>query len=180
MDNRSKKCPKCGFKMTDNYCLKCGYTKNIFINNMDKYKENISDIELYFKDSYSSILHSENNKKIFLLGPIYLSYRNNFILGILFCILEFFSSFYLAKKFLAMFIALYIFIFNIIFLRFLYMFFFDLIVLEMGKLKIKKMSKKYKDNYYEKLENSRPNSLIKAILSIILWALIIYLFAYFY
>lgn len=177
-------CPKCGFRMylskayPNPFCPKCGYVDGISLLNIDKYHEPLSDMELYFKDSFSSILYGQNNKKNFILGPIYLSYRNHLLLGIIFCNFEFFSSFYLAKMFLSLYIALYVFIFHVIFLRLLYMCFFDIIIFKLAKIKLKKMSKR--ENYLEELKRHKPNSVVKAILCIIIWIICIYLFAYFY
>lgn len=173
------RCPKCGFYLVDgNYCVKCGYQRSITIYDTKKYDENVSDLELYFKDSYLSILHGGNNKKIFVLGPLYLSYRNYLLLGLIFGVIEFFTSFYLAKLFLFMNIALYVFVFNVLIWRFIYMWFFDIVVLYIGKYRIQRL-KKY-NNYKEILVNNKPNTIWKALVCLILWGVIIYLFVLYY
>ena len=180
MELNIMKCPKCGFNLTDNnYCVRCGYQKNLM--NVKKYTENVSDLELYFKDSYSSILHGENNMKIFLLGFAYLSYRNNLLLGIIFGIFEFFSMFYFARFILRAgfgILTTFFAILYIIILRFLYMFFFDLIVLYIGKYRLKKIKKNI--HYKEKLLIIKPNSIFKCIVSFLVLVCIITLFVAFY
>ena len=179
---KNEKCPNCGFYLTNNnYCIRCGYQNNLTIINMEKYTENVSDLELYFKDSYSSILHGENNMKIFLLGFAYLSYRNNLLLGIIFGIFEFFSMFYFARFILRSgfgILTTFFAIIYIIILRFLYMFFFDLIVLHIGKHRLKKIKKDL--HYKEILLTIKSNSIFKCIVSFLVLGCIITLFAIFY
>ena len=180
MESKIEKCPKCGFNLRDNnYCVRCGYQKNMKV--AEKYIENFSDLELYFKDSYSSILHGENNMKIFLLGFAYLSYRNNLFLGIIFGIFEFFSMFYFARFILRSglgILATFFAIIYIILLRFLYMFFFDLIVLHIGKQRLKKMKKNI--HYKNILLSIKSNSILKCIINILVLGCIITLFAIYY
>ena len=79
---KNEKCPKCGFGLVDNnYCVRCGYIKNITIEKMEKYQEPTKEIELYLKEDYLKILHQENILKILILGPFYLGYLNFPILG---------------------------------------------------------------------------------------------------
>lgn len=74
---KQEKCPKCGFFLTDNnYCIKCGYQKNITINDLKLTGE--SELELVLGNDYQKILYGQNSILIFLLGPLYICYRNFF------------------------------------------------------------------------------------------------------
>ena len=170
---KNEKCPN------NNYCVRCGYQRSIKI--AEKYSENVSDLELYFKDSYSSILHGENNMKIFLLGFAYLSYRNNLFLGILFGVFEFFSMFYFARFILRSGLGILTTFFAIIYiilLRFVYMFFFDLIVLHIGKYRLKKIKKNI--HYKKILLSIKSNSIFKCVISFLVLGGIITIFAIYY
>ena len=89
MELKIEKCPKCGFNLTDNnYCVRCGYQKNMVVS--EKYDNKVTEEEIVLGNSYQSILHNENGFKIFLMGPLYLCYRKFIISGSLLFALDLF------------------------------------------------------------------------------------------
>lgn len=80
------KCPKCGKRMTKDFCMFCGYMLDGNFIKKTNYK--ISDLEKAFGNEYKKIVRNENKWLIFLLGPLYFGYRNYFFLGL---ILEIFN-----------------------------------------------------------------------------------------
>ena len=175
--NNKNKCPKCGFTLTKNYgtkpyCVKCGYTENVFLYDMSKYNSKESDLELFFKDEQERYIHNQNTLLIFILGPLFFSYSGFFWLGM---ILTFFS---LRIGFLIYYNLGFIVFFSIfLFVRFFYMTFLNTIILLLIKFKIHFLKKHYK-NYKELISKHKQTSVIYVFLAFImaiLLSIIIYL-----
>lgn len=83
-----KKCPKCGFYMTDNYCIKCGYIEGNSITDIQVYSNQVDDAEVLLGNDYQQVLHNEHLFLIFLMGPLYFWYRKLFFTGTVLYILD--------------------------------------------------------------------------------------------
>ena len=80
------KCEKCGGKIVNGCCINCGYMINGNYSKMED-TDNFIDIKNY----NSSFDEMYRNEKIYLpiiLGPLYFSYRNHVLLGILFSTID--------------------------------------------------------------------------------------------
>ena len=73
------KCPKCGKKMTKDFCMFCGYMLNGNYIHKTNYK--VNDLAKALGDDYDKVIRNENKFLIFFLGPLYFAYRNYFFLG---------------------------------------------------------------------------------------------------
>lgn len=141
---KKEKCPKCNFYLTENYCVKCGYTKNIFSTNIKKY-DSINEVELYLKDNYQKVVYNKNLLLIFILGPLYFSYFKFYILGFTLFIIEFMIS-YVINNLLSPYglgiepLVIFYFI-----SRLFYLLFSNLLVLKLIKKKITTMKEKNRD-----------------------------------
>ena len=87
-------CPKCGKPLHKDFCMHCGYMLNGNIIDTKK-KIEASKLEKYLGNDYEAIIHNENTKIIFFLGPLYFSYHNYFFLG---TILSFFDTYIILKS----------------------------------------------------------------------------------
>ncbi len=74
------KCPKCGKPLHKDFCMHCGYMLNGNVIDTKK-KIEASKLEKYLGDDFDKIIHNENIKQVFILGPLYFSYRNFLFLG---------------------------------------------------------------------------------------------------
>ncbi len=81
------KCPKCGKPLHKDFCMYCGYMANGNIIDTKK-KIEASKLEKYLGNDFETIIHNENAKEIFILGPLYFSYRNYFVLGTVLTLLD--------------------------------------------------------------------------------------------
>ena len=179
---KNEKCPKCGFGLVDNnYCVRCGYVKNITIEKMEKYQEPTKEIELYLKEDYLKILHQENILKILILGPFYLGYLNFPILGTILELIEliilylgFSINNYLWEGGLPPLIFSLI---NFIIIRILEATFFDLMIL---KLINKKIDKLKKSNKKEIFYQHKGHSILKLFISILLTILFLIIWVIIY
>ena len=151
-------CSKCGGKIVDGCCIKCGYMVN---GNKIKSTSEDKNYELkIFNKNFDKICMNKNLLLIALLGPLYFSYMGHFFLGtilVIFDIVYFIASnmftSILNMVFFNMLSVTLLKIFIVVFNRLLYIIFANKICLLLDKLKIKKIKKKYKENYIEKLEN---------------------------
>lgn len=69
-------CPNCNIELKKNYCLKCGYMDNG--SNIDNVGNpwQANEYQMYLKEDYEDVLANKNYKFVFIIGPLYLAYRN--------------------------------------------------------------------------------------------------------
>lgn len=165
------KCPKCHSEVLDGCCLKCGYMFNGNTVSLEEPRDRNQDIKLFDSD-FEKICRNDNYYMPLLLGPFYFSYRNNFLLGFILGIMDFFLfnlcvflAGYLQSLGIIM-IIVYIFINRII-----YASFSNELCIAVDKLKIRKIKKKYGLNYHEKLLQHH-NSFLKVFITLGLYILI--------
>lgn len=169
----SKYCPKCGFYMISNNCPKCGYeNESVHLN---KYKTEITDLELLLKDDYQKIIHNQNSFLIILLGPLYFSYYNFYLSSFIFTIIELFINYIIISYINSMdtvsSIALMpLFIAFFIIQRIIYLSFYNTLLLVLIKKKLTKIKKK--DNYKELIYKYAPKSILRPILVVLILILI--------
>lgn len=175
-------CPNCGKKMTKNFCMFCGYISNgNYITNNDS---KISDIEKAFGDEYNVIVKNDNKLFVFLLGPLYFSYRNYFFLGLTLEILNIISYFILYNIFynltnigpftFAPILILFYFLLN----KFFWVIISNPIyILLMNKKinRIKKQCKMNKDEYIANIKIRNIYKLICVVISICLIPIIVFI-----
>ncbi len=155
------KCKNCGGIIYNGCCLKCGLMENgNFIQNPKK-EPKIEEIEKYNED-YDIMLHNENWYVPFIIGHLYFSYRNYFLLGILFEIIEIFfqiAAFYIQAKtiFQDLLSVLLTFILSFLFVRIIISIIANPIILFFDKKKVKM---KYKHKIFK--------SMIKLIVHILI------------
>lgn len=175
MSNREENqvCPKCGFYLTDGkYCVKCGYSKEIFLHDMSVYDMEESDMELFLKDKFTRYVYNKNNFLVFILGPLFFSYSGFYWLGMLLTFFLFRIDFLVLYNY-----GLTIFLLFFFFMRFVYVCFFNSVVIWLIKLKIYMIKRKFK-NYKEIIKKIRPTSILYVILALIMaicLSIIIYL-----
>ena len=173
----SSNCPKCGFYLISSNCPKCGYEKeHIYI---EKYKTEQSNLEFFLKDDYLKIIHNKNKKLIILLGPLYFSYYKFPITSIIFTSIELFIHYIMSINlttggFLSTTLLILIFTMDLIFLRIIYLSFYNTLLLNLQKNKLSKI--KQKDNYKELIYKYKPKS-IKILITTILIIFIILIIA---
>ena len=80
-------CPNCKIEMKNGCCLRCGLLENGNYINHQEVKSKYDEIREYH-DDFDNLYHNENWYVPFIFGHLYFSYRNYFILGLIFEILE--------------------------------------------------------------------------------------------
>ena len=76
-------CKKCGGKIINNCCIRCGLLTN---GNMVKQDEEVTDnhhVQRLYNKNFDTMNRNEKTYINFLLGPLYFSYRGHLILGII-------------------------------------------------------------------------------------------------
>lgn len=165
----NNKCPKCGFYLISSNCPKCGYeSEHIYI---ERYKTEQSDLELLLKDEYLKIIHNKNRQLIILLGPLYFSYYNLYIPSIIFTIIELYINYIMSLNLmtggtLSTILLILLFIMDFIFLRLIYLSFYNTLLLYLLKKKLSKIKKK--DNYKELIYKYKPKSILRPIIILLL------------
>jgi len=158
METKKRKCPRCGFNMVSNYCIKCGYIEGFSdIEANVNPKNNSDDLELVLGDSYQDILHNENSLKCFIMGPIYLCYRNFYLIGTIWFALDIYLRHKISTTDFIFFSKLSLgliqetppVVFFWLFQRILFTPFMDLIVLKMAKIKFIFFKKIMPNKYYD-------------------------------
>lgn len=173
-------CPKCNGKIIDNCCVKCGYLTNgnkIENREIDKNYE----LKLFNKD-FDIINRNKNLFLVFILGPLYFSYRGYFFLGTVLTLIDFLYFFY-SSSFISILLSLkgiwysnvIAIIITIIFSRLFYIIFSNAICLLIDKYKIKKIKNKYKCNYIDKLKNYKHHKYY-LIFTVVLYLIVILMF----
>ena len=86
------KCIKCNGKIVDGCCVRCGYLEN---GNQikTKVKDKNEDLKLFNKDFYI-INQNKNLLLVFILGPLYFSYRGYFFIGTILGIIDYLIFYY--------------------------------------------------------------------------------------
>ncbi len=176
--NKIKKCPKCGFILTDNnYCIKCGYYKGKSISNIDKYENEIDDLQFLLKDEYVKIVHNENLGLLFILGPLYFSYYHCIFSSIIGIILEFSISWILGMSHGGSNIIIMCFL---LFNRIIHIFFGNTILLKILKIYTTKLKTKKGCQYKETLYNKGAKSPLYLMLAISIYIMILVLWLMIY
>ena len=145
------KCPNCGKPMNKNFCIYCGYlTNGNFIN---KKIHQIGDVEKVLDKDFDKVIRNENKFTVFILGPLYLCYRDFLGLGIIFFFVDMFS--YLIIPPLIMLIVAFLFnilisanltiVLYFIVNRLFWVTCSNMIYLKLLNMRIKRIRKKYKD-----------------------------------
>ena len=173
----NKKCPKCGFYIISSNCPKCGYESNHIY--LEKYKTKPNDLELLLKDDYLKLIHNKNKILIILLGPLYFSYYNFYLPSYIFTSIELYIHYIMSKNLntggtLSAILLILLFIVDFIFLRIIYLSFYNTLLLSLLKKKLSNLKKK--DNYKELIYKYKTKSILRlliVILSIILILIII-------
>lgn len=147
-------CPKCHIKSAGNFCIRCGYIDED--THMKDHQINFekSDLEKHLKDDYMKILYNQNKKAIFILGPLYLAYRDHFylsfILGIFDILIVLFSG-YLFQSTLMMVVTFVI-------IRFLYVMFCNPLYIYLTKRFIRTVKNKFPEDYEVILRNKKSKN----------------------
>jgi len=169
-------CPKCNSEFMDGCCIKCGYMLNgnqIEEKNADKFKEQ----KLFNKD-FDKINRNKNLLLVWILGPLYFSYRGYFFIGTALGIIDYFI-FYLfmnsiTLNFLIFGNILLVFLFFLLD-RLIYVVLANYICLLIDRVKIKVIRKIYKDNYIDKLRRYKHHK-IYFLFTIIIYIVLIFIF----
>lgn len=154
-------CPNCGRLSKRDFCIFCGYMKNG--EYIKKCEKGDSDLEIYLGYDYDKIVRNKTSFMTFLLGPLYLCYKNYFLVGILLAILDlvfFIFAVYISSYMQIGFVSFsFLFILLYIFFRFTFWMTFDnLIYIYLIKRKIKKYKVVYKTKYKEIIANDKKRS----------------------
>ena len=166
-------CIKCNGKIVDGCCIKCGYLdsgnqiENIQIDKNE-------DLKLFNKD-FDIIIQNKNLLLVFILGPLYFSYRGYFFLGTILGIIDYLIFYYSMNLFNILVIifggfqiSMICFFIN----RLIYIIFSNYLCVLIDKFKIKKLKKKYKENYKDKLKEYKHNKYYLLITLLIYFILI--------
>lgn len=177
MENKLSNCPKCGFKMTDNYCVKCGYVSKVFIYDLDKY-DLVNDVYRYMKDSYQKVIYNKNLLLIFILGPMYFSYFKFYIMGFMLFVLELIVAYFINNLFMYSRYELYYLLFYYFCVRLLYIIFSNFVLLKLIRRRLNRW--KQRDDYKIKISNSTACSIFSLLGSVLLIILILVVFVIWY
>lgn len=159
------KCIKCGSKVFDNCCIGCGYMTNGNYSNTNK--ETVSyrykDLKKY-NSSFSEMFNNEKKFIPFILGPLYISYRNHLLFGCLISLIDFLIIclllFFLDTSFaLGLYTSLII---SFLIRGFIYSLFANSICLKTDEFEIKRLKNKNIDNH-------KSSSLFKMLLNLELY-----------
>lgn len=170
-------CPNCNSIMKKSYCYKCGYMKNGNNIKTEDNENQFDQIKVYTGDEYDKILRNESKLIIFILGPLYFSYRKLFLTGIIFSLLDIFIGLFFAYIFQNGPIYFY---FPILVNRIFYISFANLIYLEIVKFKLNRLARRNIKKYYMKLQYHSPKSIMLPILTILLFISIILISLFIY
>lgn len=152
------KCVKCGGKIINNCCIRCGLLTN---GNIVKQDEEVIDkyhVQRLYNKNFDIMNRNEKTYINFLLGPLYFSYRGHLILGIIsvfidYLLFYFISTFISSASYISLLTNLML-CFYLILNRLIYVGFSNSICLLLDNIKINKIRRKYKDNYLDKLNNT--------------------------
>lgn len=174
-----EKCPKCNFYLTDNYCVKCGYTKNVFVNDNNQYN-NTNDIELYLKNTYPKIVYNKNLLCIFILGPLYFSYFKFYLLGFILFTIEFMISYLINNIFGPLGFGIEPILIFYLLSRLIYVIGSNSILLKLLNKKLTALKEQDAITYQEKILPAEPCSLLSLTIGIAYAILFMSLFLVWY
>ncbi len=170
-------CIKCGGSIVDGCCTKCGY-----LINGNRIQDKSTDINLelkLFNKDFGKISRNKNLFLVTILGPLYFSYMGHFFLGTFSVLFDYIYFTYAFQFFDAinivtinMFNTPFQTIFIILINRLFYVIFSNTICLSLDKNKIKRIKKKYKDNYIDKLKSYKHHQYY-LILTILLYVIVL-------
>ena len=173
-------CSKCGGKIIDGCCISCGQLLNGNVVDSKKNTEDKFYLEKLFNDDFDDIYRNVKLLLIFILGPLYFSYRGYLVIGILvtfFNIIISLFNIYIISIFIKNPMLLIILvIFYLMVNRLIYCTFDNSIYILIDKNKIKRIKRKYKENYIEKITNYKHRK-IHLLLTILFYLIPIILFA---
>lgn len=167
-------CPNCHIKMTGDFCIRCGYIDED--THMKDHQINFekSDLEKYLKNDYVKILYNQNKKAIFILGPLYLAYREHFylsfILGIFDILIMFFSG-YLFQSTLMM-------VMTFIIIHFLYVMFCNPLYIYLTNRFIRKVKKRFPEDYENIFRNKKSKNLFLPFLVLLCYVVLFIFITY--
>jgi len=171
------RCEKCDGKIVGGCCTKCGTLQNgnkIMQVEVDKNE----DLKLYNKD-FDIINQNKNLFLIFLLGPLYFSYRGYFLLGTVLGIVDYLLLYYMMNNVLNIIIfilgSMWVFLLYMFINRLFYIIFSNYLCLLIDKYKVKKIKEKYKKNYKSILKKHKHNKYY-LMLTIVVYLFLILLF----
>jgi len=171
------RCEKCDGKIVGGCCTKCGALQN---GNQIKEVEidKNEDLKLYNKD-FDIINQNKNLFLIFLLGPLYFSYRGYFLLGTVLGIVDYLLLYYMMNNVLNIIIfilgSMWVFLLYMFINRLFYIIFSNYLCLLIDKYKVKKIKEKYKKNYKSILKKHKHNKYY-LMLTIVVYLFLILLF----
>ena len=177
-------CPKCKKANFKDYCMFCGYMTNG--NYVKKTIKEVSDLEIMLGYEYNDIIHNNKKLKLFLLGPLYLCYRNCFTTGffleisnILFICFNTYIGSLINLNFSNL--SIFFFFSSIIIEKVFWMAFANQIYIKITKIKLKNWKKKYsQDEYKIKIENQKIKNFLLPILSVLLLLFILFIIVFIY
>lgn len=176
------KCLRCGSKVIDGVCIKCGYMKNGKNVSFD-YDEKKTDLEIFEKD-YSDMLHNKKLWKPYLLGTFYVGYKGHLFIGVILSFIElicfyfcfrFFSGF--AFDFSNLFGLTFTFI-TWIFIRLILTSILNPFIFYLDKRNIKRIKRSYPKNYKIILAYHKSSSLFLLFLNIIFCVFLFIIFTF--
>ena len=173
-------CTNCGGKIIDGCCICCGQLTNGNVVDVNKQTEDKFYLQKLFNDNFDIIYRNEKLFLIFVLGPLYFSYRGYFIVGTIFTFIDTLInilSMYIISIFIKNPTLLNIIVaFYLMFNRLVYCTFANSICILIDNLKIKRIKRKYKEKYMEKIVNYRHRK-ICLLLTVLFYLIPIVLFA---
>lgn len=173
-----EKCPKCGFYLTNHtYCVKCGYTKNVFSTGMEKYTTQ-NDVELYMKNSYRKVVYNQNLFLIFLLGPLYFSYFKFYGIGFLLFFLEFIGAYFVFYFFFTFGFGIEPLVIYYLGSRIFYVVVANFVLLKLIGKRVDSIKKE--KNYQEKISSENSCSFYSLLVSIVFVCFFLLLFLVWY
>ena len=142
-------CPNCGIQMKTNYCTHCGYMRNgQFIESNKAIDESL--LSYYFGPRYDYYNRNNNWFVAGLLGPMYIFCHNYYLIGLLLFIIDliimmavFILNHIIQIDKISYFLDILYFIIN----RFIWATIGNIIYLKITNCKLKRVMKKYPDNY---------------------------------
>lgn len=177
MEKINKTCPKCGFYMTNNNCVKCGYYEGKSISNIERYKNEVSDVQALLKNEYQKIVYNKNLGLLFILGPLYFGYYHCIFFSIIGIILEFSISWILGMSNDGSNIII---LFFLIINRTIYVLFGNTVLLKLLNKYISKLKEKHESEYKEKIYNRKAKAIPYLILTMSIYITILVLWLVIY